>query len=397
MARPEEPNMPKPSQTVLPYAPGPDPVPYSVGLRFTGGGSDKVYQLSIEPSGDGWVVNFANGRHGKSLRPGTKTASPVPYPEAARICARKLAEQVSEGYLPTEGSMLGEGAVAKAVATVEARASGFVPHLLGEMVDDELERYLEDDRYGLQEKHDGERRPVMVVGGVASGGNKKGQSVPLTPVAEAALLGLRRDVVLDAEEVGDTLYVFDMTSVTSLDGKETRDVSGMPFEHRARLCEALALKGDALRWVPVAVGTEAKRALLARVRDGVGEGVVFKRLGSPYVPGRGIDGSQVKFKFWKTLSAEVTGHNAKRSVSMGVYDDAGTLRPCGNVTVPANMPVPPVGSVIEVKYMPSDRGTMLQQPGLKALRTDVDPAECLASQRIHKGVAEHDPVPAFAP
>lgn len=387
----------KPAKTALPYAPGPDPVPYSVGLRFTAPGSDKVYRLSIEPSGEGWVVNYANGPYGGTIKSNTKTSTPVSYDEALKVCTSKLNEQVGKGYLPTEGSMLGEGGVAMAVARVEARASGFVPHLLGEMADEDLERYLTDDAYGLQEKHDGERRPAMVVGGVASGGNKKGQAVPLTPVVEAALLGLKRDVKLDTEAVGDVLYVFDVTSVTREDGKETRDVSAMPFAHRVRICESLGLDGDVLRPVPVAVGTEAKRALLERVREVVGEGVVFKRLDAPYVPGASRDSSQVKFKFWKTLSAVVTGHNAKRSVSMGLHDGDGVLRPCGNVTVPGNRAVPAVGTVIEVRYMPSGPGTMLQQPQLKGPRADVDPSECLASQRIDKRTPEPEDVPAPAP
>jgi len=29
----------------------------TIMLRFTGGGSDKGYQVILEPQGDGWVVN----------------------------------------------------------------------------------------------------------------------------------------------------------------------------------------------------------------------------------------------------------------------------------------------------------------------------------------------------
>ena len=48
-------------------------------LYYREGNSDKIYQVGIEQSGDGFVVNFAYGRRGATLNTGAKTASPVPY------------------------------------------------------------------------------------------------------------------------------------------------------------------------------------------------------------------------------------------------------------------------------------------------------------------------------
>lgn len=45
----------------------------STTLYFQEGGSDKVYQASVEPSQGGWVVNFAFGRRGSTFSTGTKT------------------------------------------------------------------------------------------------------------------------------------------------------------------------------------------------------------------------------------------------------------------------------------------------------------------------------------
>ena len=52
----------------------------STTLYYREGTSDKVYQTSIEPSGELFVVNFAFGRRGSTLNTGTKTMSPVDYP-----------------------------------------------------------------------------------------------------------------------------------------------------------------------------------------------------------------------------------------------------------------------------------------------------------------------------
>jgi bifunctional non-homologous end joining protein LigD len=57
--------------------PATQPELLSTTLYFTEGGSDKVYSAEIKPSGSGFVVNFAYGRRGNALTPGSKTSSPV--------------------------------------------------------------------------------------------------------------------------------------------------------------------------------------------------------------------------------------------------------------------------------------------------------------------------------
>jgi bifunctional non-homologous end joining protein LigD len=54
---------------------------------------------------------------------------------------------------------------------------------------------------------------------------------------------------------------------------------------------------------------------------------------------------------------------------------------CGNVTIPANHQVPPVGAVVEVRYLYAFRESgVLFQPVYLGQRDDVDPGECLAAQ-----------------
>jgi len=43
------------------------PAAASITLYYREGSSDKVYQCSIEPSGELFVVNFAHGRRGSTM------------------------------------------------------------------------------------------------------------------------------------------------------------------------------------------------------------------------------------------------------------------------------------------------------------------------------------------
>jgi bifunctional non-homologous end joining protein LigD len=57
----------------------------STTLYYRQGSSDKVYQASIEPAGDLFMVNFTYGRRGSTMTTGTKTNCPVSYEEAKQI------------------------------------------------------------------------------------------------------------------------------------------------------------------------------------------------------------------------------------------------------------------------------------------------------------------------
>ena len=72
--------------------------PESITLYFKEGSSDKVYQTELVPSGEGWKVNFAFGRRGNSLQPGTKTTKPVTYEAAKRIYTKLISEKQAKGY-----------------------------------------------------------------------------------------------------------------------------------------------------------------------------------------------------------------------------------------------------------------------------------------------------------
>jgi len=65
----------------------------TVTLHYREGSSDKVYQCSVEPSGELFVVNFAYGRRGSTLSTGTKTSAPVEYDTEKRSSINSFARR----------------------------------------------------------------------------------------------------------------------------------------------------------------------------------------------------------------------------------------------------------------------------------------------------------------
>ncbi|HAO80150.1 MAG TPA: DNA ligase, partial [Verrucomicrobia subdivision 3 bacterium] len=127
--------------------------------------------------------------------------------------------------------------------------------------------------------------------------------------------------------------------------------------------------------------TQQKTELWERLRRENREGIVFKRLDAPYVPGKPNQGGpQLKFKFVATLSVVVAKINTQRSVEVGLFQGR-SLVSCGNVTIPANHEIPKVGAVVEVRYLYAYRDSLaLYQPVYLGPRDDVDAGECVVSQ-----------------
>ena len=118
-----------------------------------------------------------------------------------------------------------------------------------------------------------------------------------------------------------------------------------------------------------------------------GEGVVFKEVDAPFSPGRPHSGgSQLKFKFVESASFVVTGHNAKRSVTLGLYNANGNkLVPAGNVTIPPNHTIPHMGKLVEVRYLYAHRESgSIYQPVYLGPRTDIPAADCTVDQLKYK-------------
>ena len=106
----------------------------------------------------------------------------------------------------------------------------------------------------------------------------------------------------------------------------------------------------------------------------------------PYSPGRpNSGGPQLKFKFVESASFVVTGHNAKRSVTLGLYD-GDKLVPAGNVTIPPNhADSGQVVKSVRCQYLYAFRESgSIYQPVYLGKRADIPAADCAVEQLKYK-------------
>jgi len=351
----------------------------SITLEFREGSSDKVYQASIVPDDAGFAVTVAYGRRGSTLQTGTKTSGPVTYDEAKKVFDKLVREKTAKGYKPT-----GQ-APAYAGNLISRDDTGIRPQLLNPIEEAEAGELVKESGWCTQEKFDGRRLLLHREGDTVRAINRKGLQVSAPSAFILAALAIPANFLLDGEAVGETFHAFDLLH---LDG---RDLWPLPLRERLDALETLLHGHDrwAIRRVPTARLRWEKETMLETLRGERREGIVFKHLGEPYAPGRPASGgSQRKFKFVQTASCIVTAHNARRSVSLSLLNEEGRRVPAGNVAIPPKQPVPPVGFVVEVRYLYGyQESGSLYQPVYLGQRDDINPAECVTSQLKYKAVS----------
>jgi bifunctional non-homologous end joining protein LigD len=310
---------------------------------------------------------------------GTKTSSPVDYDTAKRIYDKLVREKTGKGYTPGE-----DGTPYQHTAKAE-RVTGILPQLLNPIEEEEVQRFIKDPAWCMQEKKDGRRILVQKQGAAIHGINKKGLLIGLPSPIVLQTGKLDRDVIIDGEMVGDVHYAFDLLQLGG-DSLATH-----PYYTRLDLLTKLLDVPfvTMIELVETAFTPAEKAVLFNKLKQERREGVVFKRLMAPYIPGRATrGGDQLKFKFCATLSAVVSKVNAQRSVEIRLLNGKGWV-PCGNVTIPANQSVPKAGAVVEVKYLYAFKeSNVLYQPVYLGVRADVEQHECVVSQLKFK--AEED-------
>ncbi len=352
-------------------------------LYYRQGGSDKEYHVTLAAVDGGYVVNFTYGRRGSALRAGTKTQAPVPLEKARDLFARVVKEKTGEGYQPGEAG----GAV---VAPATVKPAEWLPQLLNPIEEAAALALIADPDWGLQEKHDGVNRILGLTEALEPFGiNRRGEPVPLPEEVAAALraVGSRVGrVVLPAEGMGAYAICHGLLWL------KRADYRPRPFETSYGVLAQMAEHFDraTLRLSPLAVTPAEKQAQFNRLKAAGAEGVVFKRLGAAYTPGRPASGGDhLKLKFWASCSAVITRLNDKASFAVALLDPATqTWVDMGNVTCPANKPLPKVGAVVEIRYLYAYRGGKLYQPFYRDLRDDIAPAECTLAQLKYKAEPE---------
>ena len=254
-----------------------------------------------------------------------------------------------------------------------------------------MEKFISDPAYGAQEKYDGKRLLVKKEGAAVHGINRKGLLCGLPSLVVHKAQRMPGDFILDGECVGETLYAFDLLMLNGEDLRELayKDrylslmnlIAATPSHHQHEIGLA-----------PLLIKAKEKTGLFKNLKELKREGIVFKRLEAPYTSGRpNSGGSQLKHKFYATLSAVVAKVNPQRSVELRLVGRNGWAT-AGSVTVPANHPVPRLGEVVEVRYLYAfPESGVLYQPVYLGKRTDIEPAECMTAQLKYKSTNNEEP------
>lgn len=352
----------------------------SISLYFKQGNSDKVYQAQIKETDGGYSVDFQYGRRGSSLRAGSKTNSPVDYEKAKGIYAKLVESKVAKGYNPDQsGSTCQDTDLAD-------RKTGILPQLLNPIDAELLEKYLHNDQFIMQEKHDGERRLIKVTQDEVIGINRKGLKIALPEVLANAFADMQDpQCILDGEAIGDYFHVFDLLAFAGEDLKQ------QPYHERLEhLTDLLTrINNEYLLLVETAHNLPGKTALFERIQQQGGEGVVLKDRNATYAAGRPNSlGNHLKYKFIESASVIVSAITEnKRSVAMAVLDN-GNQVDVGKVTIKPNQDMPNIGDILEVQYLYAYQGGSLFQPVCLGVRSDLEAADCTIEQLKYKQTPE---------
>ena len=356
----------------------------SITLYNQQNGADKVYKVDLEAVDGGYVVTGWNGRRGAALKAQPKIAQPVVYAEAKKAFDALVKSKVKGGYQPG-----GDGATYVTAACGER--SGISLQLLKPEPEAAVRRFLPDPSWAAQQKMDGERRPIEVRSDGVIGGNRKGLAVAMPKCLVDALSRLPVGTVLDAEQIGETLYVFDLLAYGGVDYR----ANGFMSRFTQAAFAVAEVDSPHVQLVRAVTDRWDKLEFYQALRDNRQEGIVFKQVDAPYH--EGLSDSQIKVKFVESATVLVDSvHPSKRSVAVKVFTPDGTALPLGNVTIPANHAIPSVGEVVEVEYLYVV--SSLYQPVYRGVRTDMTAEACTSAQlKYRAGLGEDDDVAADDP
>ncbi len=256
--------------------------------------------------------------------------------------------------------------------------TAYRPQLLNPIDAEELDTFLGDPHWRLQEKKDGRRLLIQKEGAAIQGINRRGLAVSLPSALLQQIGCIPHDFVIDGEIMDKTFHAFDL--LAHID--ET--MMSRPYQERLNALELLIWDGhvDHVLTVPTFYGAERKRGAYAEFQRMNAEGVVFKRLSAAYTAGRPSGGGPaMKFKFTVSASCMVSAVSAKkRSVSLALMEGP-QQRAVGSVAIPANQQIPGVGDILEVQYLYAfGQSNALFQPVFLRLRDDITATDCTLAQ-----------------
>lgn len=249
--------------------------------------------------------------------------------------------------------------------------------LLTEITMQEVPRFVCDDNYGCEEKHNGERRTICKdVHGIRNF-NRDGdpgkslpahvinalKNYPLPQFVIDAEFEKGIVVILDALIIGDDSLVLEKYS-------DRKAAAHKHFDNSSPL----------IKVCDTVTGRAAKEAFILAKANEKAEGVAFKKLDARFIPGE--SGQHKKLKFWKSLEAVVMGpsRHGHNSVEVGLYRKDGKLyRICGLSMNGKDFPVN-IGDVVEMDYLYGTEKLEAVQVNLVRVRDDKKPYKCTIDQ-----------------
>ena len=331
--------------------------------------SDKVYKAALEEKEGLFVVNFAYGRRGATLKTGTKTQVPVAYEKAKKIYDKLVNSKGEKGYAPDIDS-------SDYVYESDQVKTGVHCQLLNPIDEEELQGFIENDEWWAQEKMDGKRMLIQKTDELIAI-NRKGYSIGAPQAILDSASKSNKKFTIDGEAIGDRLFIFDLLSLNE------EDIKLKSYKERYDLLLELQLS-EAIKIVPTSKSKSDKQKLVEKLKSEGAEGVVFKKHNSHYHAGRpNSGGDQLKFKFYDTASVIVSKINDKRSVGMSLLENGKEIF-VGNVTISVNKDIPKERDIIEVRYLYAYKGGSLYQPTFLNVRSDIEYAACVIAQLKYK-------------
>ena len=251
----------------------------------------------------------------------------------------------------------------------------------------ELISLFEMGGHYAQVKMDGDRMSILVGNGQMVAYNRKGQErdFPTKLKDQLQAISINGVYYIDGEIVNDTFYAFDL-----LQYSEAPNLADTEYSYRFSVLldleDKYKLTSDYFKIVhsimpPLTGRRECITALLNRVKNESGEGVVLKDFSKPHSSGRpNSGGDQLKFKFVESSTCIVSKVNNQRSVGLQLLGQLGVPVDVGNVSIPPNQEIPAVGDLVEVRYLYAFDGGSLYQPVYLGKRKDLDRSECTLAQ-----------------
>jgi bifunctional non-homologous end joining protein LigD len=357
----------------------------SVTLYNTKDGADKVYQASLRAvDNDLWIVEYAHGKRGRTLKTGLKFEAPVDFKTANAEYKKLVASKRSGGYVNDQSG------VAYTEAESGEEFSGVLPQLPIALDDEDVVKLINDDQWWLQQKRDGQNRLLQIRHGVVRGINRKGNFCSI-PQDWADYLSVLPDCLIAGEACGNLFYAFDLLERHQTDLRDLNFHSrfaaldrliALTFKwHDGTEEQALANRAETekrFRIIPAHSRAELKQKEFDRLKAEGEEGVVFKKVYETFSSGKSL--SCRKFKFVESATCIVLKLNRQRSVEVGCVNEQGVMESLGNVTIPANYSVPAVDDLVEVRYLYRFEASCLEQPVYLGVRTDLDKSDAVTTQ-----------------